>query len=237
MDVVVPIAATDPEFVSEGYDRPKPLVEVNGRAIVEWATAPLEWVDPASFVFVVLREHVDSFAIDTELRDRFGDNIEVVVLEEMTDGAAETVLAAREYISEEPLLVLFGDQLIKASVERVLESITADGAIATFESSKPKYSYVKTNDRGFVTEVAEKEVISSNATAGLYYFDSGTDYVEGAKRMIKKDIRTNGLFYVCPVFNELIQMGRQIEVFKIDDMITLGTPTAVERFDGQVVGR
>ncbi|MXR50998.1 glycosyl transferase family 2 [Halovenus sp. WSH3] len=198
--------------------------------MIEWATAPVEWVDPESFIFVVLQQHVDEFAIDVKPRDRYGDAITVVRLDGMTDGAAETVLAARAHLSAEPLIVLFGDQYIQAPVRRVLEQTDADGTIATFNSTDPGYSYART-DNGRVTEVAEKEVISSNATAGLYYFERGTDFVEGAERMIEKNIRTNGLFYVCPVYNQLIEMGKRIEVFEVDEMWSLGDPTAVERFE------
>jgi hypothetical protein len=82
-----------------------------------------------------------------------------------------------------------------------------------------------------VIEAAEKEVISTHATAGIYYFRDGTDFVRGAEAMIEKDIRTNGLFYFCPVFNELLQMSRRIETVSIDQMVPLGTPPNVQEFD------
>lgn len=237
MDVVVPIAASDPEFEASGYRLPKPLIEVRGKPMIEWATAPVEWVESSCFVFVVLREHVEQFEIGSRLRDIYGENIRIVVLDEMTEGAAETVLAAREYLSTEPLIVLFGDQHIQAPVQHAIEHTDADGMIATFEAAEPKWSYAKTDTDGRVIEVAEKKVISSSATAGLYYFVAGTDFIQGVERMIEKDVSTNGLFYICPVYNELLQMGKNIEVFEVEDMRSLGDPAAVELFEKQAVDR
>jgi dTDP-glucose pyrophosphorylase len=154
----------------------------------------------------------------------------------MTDGAARTALRAEEHLSDEELIILFGDQYIRAPVESKILHTDADGLIAVFESSESCCSYARTNDCGEVIEVAEKEVISSNATAGLYYFDSGIDFVEGAKQMIQKDVRTNGLFYICPVYNELIEMNKHIEVFSVEEMYSLGTPTDVITFEDNFEG-
>jgi len=230
MDVVVPIASEDPAFENR-YDLPKPLVEVRGRPMIRWATSCVEWVDEASYVFPVLETHVEEYDIDDRLRDLYGRDIRLVPIDGMTDGAARTVLRTREHLSSDELIVLFGDQYIHAPVRRTISTSAADGLIAVFTASDPRWSYAKTNERGVVTEVAEKEVISSTATAGLYYFETGTDFVRGAERMIRKDIRTNGLFYVCPVYNELIEMGRRIETFSVDDMHSLGTLSDVTAFE------
>ena len=104
------------------------------------------------------------------------------------------------------------------------------GAILTFNSIHPKWSYVKVDENNLVTEVAEKKVISNKATVGIYYWKHGSDYVEYAKRMIKKNIRTNNEFYVCPVFNEAIEDKKIIKSIKIDQMTGLGTPEDLDIF-------
>ena len=42
--------------------------------------------------------------------------------------------------------------------------------------------------------------------------------------MIQKNIRINGEFYVCPVYQEAIDDGKLIKIFHIDKMWGLGTP-------------
>jgi dTDP-glucose pyrophosphorylase len=100
----------------------------------------------------------------------------------------------------------------------------SDGGIITFKSMHPKWSFVKVDDHGWVTEVAEKKPISDTATAGIYFWKKGSDYVKYAKQMIDKNIRLNGEFYVCPVFNEAILDGKKIKIKSIERMWGLGTP-------------
>jgi len=105
-----------------------------------------------------------------------------------------------------------------------------DGGILTFESMHPKWSYAKLNDSGFVCEVAEKKPISNLATVGIYYWAKGSDFVKYAEQMIAKNKRTNGEFYICPVFNEAIADGKKIKTYNIDKMFGLGTPEDLKYF-------
>lgn len=236
MDVLVPIAAEDPEFDAHGYDVPKPLIDVRGQPMIKWAMSSVEWVDPSSYIFPVLESHIAQYAIDDRLRELFGPRIEIVPIDGMTDGAARTALRAKQHLSDEELVVLFGDQYIRGPVQSTIQHTDSDGLIAVFNASDPRWSYAKTNEKGVVTKVAEKKVISSNATVGLYYFNSGTDFVEGTEQMIRKNVRTNGLFYVSPVYNELVEMNKRIEVFTVDKMWSLGTPTEVRSFEENFEG-
>ena len=107
-----------------------------------------------------------------------------------------------------------------------------DGGILTFPSCHPKWSYAKLCKDGLVTEVAEKKVISEHATVGVYYFKKGSDYVTGAEQMIKKNIRTNDEFYVCPVYNQCILNEGKYKIFSVkeESMWGLGTPEDLTYF-------
>jgi dTDP-glucose pyrophosphorylase len=105
-----------------------------------------------------------------------------------------------------------------------------DGGIVTFEATHPKWSYVKLDNNGFVQEVAEKKVISNQATAGVYFWRKGSDYVQYASQMIDQNIRVNNEFYVAPVYNQAILDGKKIRVKNIDRMWGLGTPEDLNSF-------
>jgi hypothetical protein len=100
----------------------------------------------------------------------------------------------------------------------------ADGGIVTFTATHPKWSFAKVNEKGLVTEVAEKNPISDIATVGYYYWKHGSDFVKYAEQMIDKNIRVNNEFYVCPVFNEAITSDKEIRTFNVKGMWGLGTP-------------
>ena len=105
-----------------------------------------------------------------------------------------------------------------------------DGGIVTFKSTHPKWSFVKINEQGYVTDVAEKNPISDIATVGIYYWKHGSDYVKYAEQMIQKNIRVNNEFYVCPVFNQAILDNKKIKTFDISKMWGLGTPEDLQLF-------
>jgi len=133
---------------------------------------------------------------------------------------------------------LNADQWIDGSIDNFITAARAsqwDGAIMTFPNTHPRWSYARLED-GLVVAVAEKQPISRHATAGLYYFRRGVDFVRGAERMLFKNASLNGEFYVAPVFNELILAGQRVGVFPIDaaQMHGLGTPEEVERFQARL---
>ena len=109
-----------------------------------------------------------------------------------------------------------------------------DGLIMTMKADDPKWSFVGVSDDGMVSRVVEKEVISDDATVGIYNYKQGKDFVTAAKNMISKNLRVNGEFYVAPAYNEFISSGGMIGFYNIDDegtgMHGLGTPTDLDLF-------
>lgn len=231
MNIVIPMAGRASRFKEAGYEIPKPFIEINGKPMVKWATDAISFLD-AKLIFIVLKEHVDSFQIDRKLKGLYPDST-VIVSTGVTEGAACTVLLAKELIdNDEELIVYNGDQYFEGAVREAVESLPEDvvALIPVFKATHPRWSFAKADADGYVTEVAEKVPISSNATVGLYYFKKGKDFVWAANEMIRKDIRRNNEFYVCPVFNELVSRGDKIRIFRVSAMWGLGTPEDVEYF-------
>ena len=121
---------------------------------------------------------------------------------------------------------MYSNEFMYSMIEK-----SVDGGIATFEADHPKWSYAKLDEKtGYVSEVAEKVRISDHATVGFYYWKRGADFVNYATQMIEKNIRVNGEFYTCPVFNEAIQDGKKIKIFQVKRMWGLGVPMDLEYF-------
>jgi dTDP-glucose pyrophosphorylase len=187
------------------------------------------------YVFLVRKEHMDRYSGLLDTLDRITNGrFEYVEVEGLTDGAACTALLAEKYINnDESLLIANSDQYIEYEPVNfdTLKSLTnVDSIVFTFNAVHPKWSFVKTNSRGFVTEVAEKRPISNIATCGIYWYRKGSDFVKYAKQMIQKDIRVNNEFYIAPVYNELIQDGKSLIPFYVSEMWGLGTPEDLKNF-------
>ena len=105
-----------------------------------------------------------------------------------------------------------------------------DAIVWTFNDVHPKWSFVKTNSRGFCTEVAEKKPISDIATCGIYWYRKGSDFVKSAEQMIQKDIRVKNEFYIAPVYNELIGQGKTLVPFFVHKMHGVGTPEDLNNY-------
>jgi dTDP-glucose pyrophosphorylase len=187
----------------------------------------------ANYIFLVQKEHYEKYNLKYML-NLIAPNCTIVQVDGMTEGAACTTLLAQEFINnDEPLIMANSDQFVEWNSNECMYAFKADnidGGILTFEDTHPKWSYAKLDDNGFVSEVAEKKVISNQATVGVYYWNKGSDYVKYARQMIHKDIRTNGEFYVCPVFNEAIDDGKKIRVKQIQKMWGIGTPEDLNYF-------
>ena len=225
MNVLIPMAGAGSRFAQAGYTFPKPLIEVNSKPMIQVVVDNLN-ID-AHYVFIVQEEHFHKYNLKQVL-NLIKPGCDIVTINGITEGAAVTTLLAKEYINNnEPLLIANSDQIVEWNSNECLYAFDADeidGGILTFKATHPKWSYAKIGDDGFVSEVAEKNPISDNATVGIYYWKHGSDYVKYAEDMIQKDIRTNNEFYVCPVFNQAIEDGKKIRVKEIEKMWGIGTP-------------
>ena len=231
MNVLIPMAGAGSRFAAAGYTFPKPLIEVNGKPMIQVVVDNLN-VD-AHFIFLVQKKHYEKYNLQSVL-NLIAPGCDIVQVDGLTEGAACTTLLAKELINnDEPLMMANSDQFIEWNSNECLYAFTADsidGGIITFEATHPKWSYAKLGEDGFVSEVAEKNPISNMATVGIYYWKKGSDYVKYAKQMIEKNIRTNNEFYVCPVFNEAIGDGKKIRVKNIEKMWGIGTPEDLNYF-------
>ena len=231
MNVLIPMAGAGSRFEQAGYTFPKPLIDVNGKPMIQRVVENLNM--DARHIFIVQKEHYEKYELQHTL-NLIAPNCEIVQVEGITQGAACTTLLAKQFINnDEPLVLANSDQYVKWDSNQYMYSCMADdidGSILTFEATHPKWSYAKLNDDGFVTEVAEKKPISRHATVGIYFWKRGKDYVECAESMIEKDIRVNNEFYVCPVYNEALLRGARVKTFHIDKMWGLGTPEDLDLF-------
>jgi HAD superfamily hydrolase (TIGR01509 family) len=231
LNVLIPMAGAGSRFEKAGYTFPKPLIEVNGKPMIQVVVENLN-ID-ANYIYVVQKTHRNKYNLDT-LLNLITPGCKVVEVSEITEGAACTALLAKDYINNDnPLFFANSDQFVEWNSNEFMykmQESNSDGGIVTFRSTHPKWSFAKIDESGFVTEVAEKNPISDIATVGYYYWKHGSDFVKYAEQMIDCNIRVNDEFYVCPVFNQAIEDGKRIKTFGIPKMWGLGTPEDLKHY-------
>jgi beta-phosphoglucomutase-like phosphatase (HAD superfamily) len=228
--IVIPMAGNGSRFTRAGYTDPKPLIPVHGKPMISWVVDNLA-VPCARFVFVIRADYPES--CKDYLRS-IAPGCFILVVDKVTEGAACTVLLAKDLINDDtPLLIANSDQFIEFDAGQFVQSFLnsgADGKISTFDGDKnPKWSYAAVKD-GYVTEVREKDPFSDHATTGVYMWRRGSDFVRFAEQMIGKNIRVNNEFYTVPVYNEAIADGLKITIDTCKQMWGLGVPEDLEYF-------
>ncbi len=233
--IAVPMAGHGSRFSQAGYLDPKPLIEVLGQPMIKLVIDNLTPRRPHRFVFICQSDHLQRYQLADKL-ETWAPGCAVVAIEGVTEGAACTVLAARDFIGDGPLMIANSDQYVEISIDDYLSAQThdVDGLIMTMTADDPKWSYAAMSSEETVTRVVEKEVISDQATVGIYNFSRGCDFVRGAEQMIAANKRVNGEFYVAPVYNELIDAGARVIVHNIGPvgqlMHGLGTPADLDAY-------
>jgi NDP-sugar pyrophosphorylase family protein len=225
MQIVIPMAGRGQRFVNEEFSKPKPLIEVNGKPMIQVVIENLN-ID-AQYTFICQKKHCKKYSLENFL-ESIKPNCNIIQIDKITDGPASTVLLAKKYINnDDELIIANSDQFVEWDSYNFISNLhskNADGGILTFEAYDKKWSFVKVDKMGFVTEVAEKKLISNIATVGIYYFKKGSFFVDASEQMMEKDIRINNEFYVAPAYNEMIHQNKKICIYNVPKMYGLGTP-------------
>ncbi|MDH3485667.1 MAG: glycosyltransferase family 2 protein [Myxococcales bacterium] len=229
------MAGRGSRFADAGYALPKPLIPAHGQPMIRVVIENLRPKRPHRFIFLLLREHAEQYGLADYLQ-AWAPGCRLIFVDQVTDGAACTVLLAREDIdSRQPLMIANCDQYIDTDIDTYLDSMgDADGLIMTMTADDPKWSFVRFDDAGRVVAVIEKQVVSNEATVGIYNYRYGSDFVKAADEMIRADLRVNNEFYVAPTYNEMIREGMELRCFNIGSvgagMYGIGTPADLDLF-------
>jgi len=236
INILIPAAGNGRRFSDAGYEDPKPFIKVGNKTMIENVLDNLE-ITNANYIIIAREEHVEKRRdLVEEIKKKY--NAEFVLVKKLTDGAACTVLKAREFINnDQPLFIANSDQIVDIKISDFINDCferNLDGSILTFidNEKNPKWSFVKTNEQNLITEVKEKSPISDRATVGIYLFSKGSDFVNYTIDMIAENDRVNNEFYVCPIYNYAIKDNRKIGFYDIeaDKMNGIGTPEDLENF-------
>ena len=233
MKVIIPIVGNDtPE---NNTDYMLSLYEIERKTIFQYCYDFLKPIENAEFIVVLRKQDIKMYHFDQIVKLLIPD-AKIVVAEGDTKGSVCSSLLAIDYINDdEPLVISSSNQLFLANTNDIINYFMEkdyDGGIVTFEDIHPKFSFVKLDENGLVVEAAEKRPISKHATAGFYYFKKGSDFIESAINMIAKDASVNGLFYLCPVYNEMILKQKKIGIYSIDrnDYFLLKTQSGIDAY-------
>ena len=234
MKIIIPMAGLGSRFTEKGINVPKPLIEISGRYMIEWALKNIQGMSYSELIFIILKEHEENFALGSELLNLKIPKSNVLIINQVTEGQLQTVLAAKEMLkTDEDLLISPTDTYVASNIKQAIQtkSSSCSGIISVIEKLGNQWSFAKTDKNNKVIEVAEKRRISSLASTGLYYFSSCNRFIDFSNKIISSNAKTKGEFYVIPVYQEYIDEGHFISTNIADEMWDLGTPESISFFE------
>ena len=233
LHIIMPMAGEGSRFAKAGWTTPKPLIELRGVPLFMRAinSVALEGVD-MKYSFIVRQEHIDNQGIDKLIKDIQPDANVFSVLK-TTRGAVETCLVAESAIDDEDAIVVMDcdlefrsvcyNKLVSAALS-VPANQADGGALVSFDSDNPRYSYALVDNEGRVMRTAEKEPISNHALCGAYFFGSGRDFKRIAHQLLDDGTQGKAEFYVSLLYNYLLAEGKVVRLATMEEYYSYGTP-------------
>lgn len=217
MNILILMAGAAKDYEEKGFSYPKYLIEVQNKPIIQRIIESLENVGD-KITCIIRKEDQEKYF--------FGDTLKILcpkcnIIEVAGDtkGAVCTALFAIDEINnDDELLILNGDQLIKADIAPAISDFrnrNLDGGLITFNAVHPKFSSVLLDENNLVVQTSEKRPISNMASTGCCYFKKGSDFVGAGFSVIEKDVNTQGQYYISSTFNEMILNQRKIGIYEI----------------------
>jgi dTDP-glucose pyrophosphorylase len=236
MTVIVTMAGLGTRFSSNGYAVPKHMIKARGRPLFDWSMASLRQFFEQKFIFACLQEHDTDWIMQRAVQLGIQE-VEICARASVSRGQAETaydVTAAAKKSS--PLWVFNIDTYIKDGLSPA-DLGPHDGCIHVFETDKPGMSYVSFEDGSYISDIAEKEMISNWATVGMYGFKS-VDFFRSLYELAYRDgavPESRGERYIAPIYKLALKDGAVVAP-KLGprDVHVLGTPGEVKIFDPSV---
>jgi NDP-sugar pyrophosphorylase family protein len=218
MNIVIPMAGRGIRTAS--FTVPKPLIKFDNKTMLEMAVESLGMDGNYIFIQRDYENHEWNDELESITR-RLVPNAQIIRINHVTEGPACSALLATPFIfNNVPLVITNCDQIMhwdSAHFESFINSTECDGVVVTYDSDTPKNSYVKLDKNGLAMEFAEKKVIGTDSLNGIHYWKYGKNFVNSVLSMIENKDTVNGEYYIAPSFNYMIQEGKKITNYKIEN--------------------
>lgn len=239
LHIVMPMAGEGSRFANAGWTTPKPLILLNGQPLFKHAISSVSADGiPMKYSFIVRQEHIEQYHIDEGIRS-FLPEANIFSVLKTTRGAVETCLMAETAIQDDDAVIVMDCDLEFRSVKfmeiiKVILSKSMDeadgGALVSFESDNPKYSYAEVGEDGYVKRTAEKEVISNHALCGAYFFSTGRRFKQIAHQLLNEPEFKKPEYYVSLLYNYMLQTGEKVQLAPMEEYYSYGTPEELKQY-------
>jgi CTP:phosphocholine cytidylyltransferase-like protein len=238
------MAGAGSRFSKEGYNIPKPLLDIEGLPMIIKAVECLP--KTSKKIFIGQDYHYKKYNIDTKIKD-FYKEAQTFGINYITEGQACTCdLAFQNYDIdlEKPLLISACDNGVYYDMkeyEILVEDPEVDIIIWSFSNNPTSklfphmYAWLDVDKNNFIKRVSIKkpfdDIENKYAIIGTMYYKKAKYFKEGLNKIYETNYRTNNEFYVDNMIEPLVEMGYKIKIFNVQNYLCWGTPNDYKTYN------
>ncbi len=217
LKIAIPMAGFGTRLRPHTWSKPKPLIPVAGKAILDYVLEQFNSLpDPANVEYVLIVGPNQLEQIREFMEINYPDKTAHYVVQETMRGQSDALWQARQYLTG-PMLMVFSDTLIDVDFA-VLKNV-GNEAIAWVKvvDDPTRYGVVNLDERGQVRRLVEKPKETHNklAVVGFYYFPSAEQMLAAIQEQFDRDITLKNEFFLADAINIMLEQGlvmRPVEV-------------------------
>lgn len=241
---LIPMAGKGSRFKSAFYRVSKPLISIDSKPMVVIAGNSLPEAD--KWIFLPRKDDLEKHPIKDALTINFPHDPVVIPVDYETSGQAATCLLAKDYLLPDDMLLIascdYKTIYNGCAWQKILDDSSIDAVIwtsrlgACLTKDPNAFAYCVTDTGGVdVKKIVEKKTISENPgkdplVVGTFWFRRASDFIFAAEEAIRNNLNINGEHYVANSMNLLLEKGRRIIIFDIDQWISFGDPFELDVF-------
>ena len=236
MKVVLPVAGNGLRLRPYTEDRPKCLLPLAGKTILDWIVEDAAVLKPTETVFITgyKAEKVDEY-----LKTKPEWGAVRTVLQSNPQGLGEAISLSLPYVNDdEPLLIILGDTLFEADLS-ILNN-AQENILYTYKVEDPKrFGVAVVGEGGCIERLVEKpqEFVSDEAIVGIYYIKDVKALKAALKHIMDNDIRTKGEFQLTDALEMMIEQGCKFKTAPVSRWLDCGLVETLLETNAHVLKR
>lgn len=216
MDIIIPCAGLSTRFPNM---KPKYLLEDKNLDTMIFNVAKKLYKENKVY-FTILKKHENDYQVSSLLKKIFDNNINIIVLENVTNGPAETVyLSLKEINNDAPFLVRDCDSFFDFELNTNNKVFVYDLQKNSNISNINNLSYVACDKNFLIKQIVEKRKISNIFCVGGYQFSSKKNYIKTFDQLSQKD---NEIF-ISQIIEKMILEGENFFAQEVSNYVNVGT--------------